>query len=160
MALLVCPDCNGKVSDYAAACPHCGCPIRYVKAYFEKQKGNRIEKTNMEVGEYNSIPIRPVDSLKSDGKRCASFPKSNWMHEERNQDNCFSAYGEDFEELWDDIEPEDIASMCAHWGDLPGGNTLHNCTKFMDNMSPKDSWSFDDLESNFFEAKTYEYEDF
>lgn len=30
MALLVCPDCGGKVSSRADACPHCGCPIEYI----------------------------------------------------------------------------------------------------------------------------------
>lgn len=27
MALIKCPECEGKVSDQAMACPHCGCPI-------------------------------------------------------------------------------------------------------------------------------------
>lgn len=27
MALIRCPECEGKVSDKAQACPHCGCPI-------------------------------------------------------------------------------------------------------------------------------------
>ncbi len=27
MALITCPECNGQVSDKAASCPHCGCPI-------------------------------------------------------------------------------------------------------------------------------------
>lgn len=27
MALITCPECNGQVSDKAATCPHCGCPI-------------------------------------------------------------------------------------------------------------------------------------
>lgn len=27
MALVHCPECNGNVSDKAAACPECGCPI-------------------------------------------------------------------------------------------------------------------------------------
>ena len=27
MALITCPECNGQVSDKAAACPHCGYPI-------------------------------------------------------------------------------------------------------------------------------------
>lgn len=27
MALIKCPECKGKVSDKAPACPHCGCPI-------------------------------------------------------------------------------------------------------------------------------------
>ncbi|MFR2832301.1 MAG: zinc ribbon domain-containing protein, partial [Finegoldia magna] len=28
MALTTCPECAGKVSDRAAACPHCGYPIK------------------------------------------------------------------------------------------------------------------------------------
>lgn len=27
MALTICPDCEGKVSQSAKACPHCGCPM-------------------------------------------------------------------------------------------------------------------------------------
>lgn len=27
MALIECPECNTQVSDKAASCPHCGCPI-------------------------------------------------------------------------------------------------------------------------------------
>jgi hypothetical protein len=28
MALISCPECEGRVSDRAAACPHCGYPVR------------------------------------------------------------------------------------------------------------------------------------
>ena len=28
MALIKCPDCGDKVSDKAAACIHCGCPLK------------------------------------------------------------------------------------------------------------------------------------
>ena len=27
MALINCPECNKQISDKAAACPNCGCPI-------------------------------------------------------------------------------------------------------------------------------------
>ena len=27
--LIICPECGGKVSDRAAACPHCGCPVEH-----------------------------------------------------------------------------------------------------------------------------------
>lgn len=30
MALMNCPECGGKVSDRAAACPHCGYPLQPV----------------------------------------------------------------------------------------------------------------------------------
>ena len=28
--LMICPECEGKVSDKAAACPTCGCPIEEI----------------------------------------------------------------------------------------------------------------------------------
>ena len=30
MALIVCPECGGKLSDKAEYCPHCGCPSKYI----------------------------------------------------------------------------------------------------------------------------------
>ncbi len=39
MAMLVCPECKNNVSDKAAFCPHCGCPIEYIK-------GNEVVKKN------------------------------------------------------------------------------------------------------------------
>lgn len=27
MSILICPECQGKVSDKAEICPHCGCPV-------------------------------------------------------------------------------------------------------------------------------------
>lgn len=33
--LVTCPECGGKVSDKASACPACGCPIAEVMKQFE-----------------------------------------------------------------------------------------------------------------------------
>lgn len=41
MALITCPECNGQVSDKAAACPHCGYPI---SAHQAKQKETEAEQ--------------------------------------------------------------------------------------------------------------------
>ena len=32
MALMICPECGGQVSDKAHACPHCGYPIEELMA--------------------------------------------------------------------------------------------------------------------------------
>ena len=32
MSLLKCPECNKEVSEYAEACPNCGCPINVIKS--------------------------------------------------------------------------------------------------------------------------------
>lgn len=44
MALLTCPECTGKVSDRAAACPHCGYPVTPQKAQRRKPQPNRRRK--------------------------------------------------------------------------------------------------------------------
>lgn len=52
MALLICPDCGGKVSEYAEFCPHCSCPILNIKGaapqvarqFDRKNKGTPIIK--------------------------------------------------------------------------------------------------------------------
>ena len=30
MALIVCPECKAKISEYAESCPHCGCPMKVI----------------------------------------------------------------------------------------------------------------------------------
>ncbi|MGM9608344.1 MAG: hypothetical protein ACI3XJ_12650 [Oscillospiraceae bacterium] len=49
MALIVCPECNGTVSDKATMCPHCGYPmatkdVDYTNIVF---KGETIDITNV-----------------------------------------------------------------------------------------------------------------
>ncbi len=39
MALIVCPECKAKISEYAESCPHCGCPMKViVKLIVEQEK--------------------------------------------------------------------------------------------------------------------------
>ena len=44
MALITCPECAGKVSDRADACPHCGYPMKVQKVQRKKPKPNRRRK--------------------------------------------------------------------------------------------------------------------
>lgn len=44
MALIDCPECKGRVSSRAAACPHCGFPVRE-----EREGGRGSEETLLEV---------------------------------------------------------------------------------------------------------------
>lgn len=36
MAMIVCPECKNAISDRAAVCPHCGCPVEISKVSFEE----------------------------------------------------------------------------------------------------------------------------
>lgn len=50
MSLLKCPECNHDVSEYANACPNCGCPIDIIK---NKTCDNCLEKVILQdVGDY------------------------------------------------------------------------------------------------------------
>ena len=60
MALLICPDCSGKVSEHAKACPHCGCPISYIKANLMEQANNiSTEKIPMAIPHRKKCQIPP-----------------------------------------------------------------------------------------------------
>ena len=37
MSLVVCPECGNNVSEYAEACPKCGCPMCVIKSIIRKQ---------------------------------------------------------------------------------------------------------------------------
>lgn len=40
--LMKCPDCSGKVSDSAAACPHCGASRARLESSFGMQKVGKL----------------------------------------------------------------------------------------------------------------------
>ena len=55
MALLTCPDCGGKVSDAAPACPHCGRPTQqsshYEAVHSNEVAGKRALQANKRISE-------------------------------------------------------------------------------------------------------------
>ena len=55
MALITCPECNGQVSDKAAACPHCGYPL-------EKAE----QKTKQLVSELTGVLKAKIDANTAD----------------------------------------------------------------------------------------------
>lgn len=61
MALLKCPECNSDVSEYANACPNCGCPIDIIK---NKTCDNCLEKVILQdVGDYKVKVIALVQEV-------------------------------------------------------------------------------------------------
>lgn len=64
MALLVCPDCNGKVSERAEFCPHCGCPIALIlEAASVLDKRTACQKELHLNLEHKCSKIEPTDQL-------------------------------------------------------------------------------------------------
>ena len=71
MALIICPECGIRISDKAAACPHCGLPAEYIRDGSIPANGN---KTNVSVNAAYSS--KPDDiQLKGLGNILVSFDK-------------------------------------------------------------------------------------
>ena len=77
MALLKCPECNKEFSEYAAACPNCGCPIDIVKQHLHssnnaqdnmnepvKLSSGHSSNTSDRGGSFNYIP--PKNTVESE----------------------------------------------------------------------------------------------
>lgn len=47
MALLKCPECNKEFSEYATACPNCGCPIDIVKQHLQSTSDAHTTPTEL-----------------------------------------------------------------------------------------------------------------
>lgn len=59
MALIKCPECGKEISDQAASCPNCGCPIKNKISEYEdnqSQSGSNIQKLNIKLNK-KSKPI-------------------------------------------------------------------------------------------------------
>lgn len=42
MALIGCPECKAKISEYAESCPHCGCPMKVIMRLIVEQEKSAI----------------------------------------------------------------------------------------------------------------------
>jgi len=83
MPLIECPDCTGKVSDKAPACPHCGCPASALKANLKQQ----VQTS----GTAKYPPSDSVaDALKENLKQPKSSSRENEKHLEDDRDWLFS----------------------------------------------------------------------
>ncbi len=80
MALTLCPECQGKVSDQASACPHCGFPVKSKIADKPVAKPSLIE-SNSYSGEQNKPhqDFRPpvAKPLQSSEMNLATKPREN-----------------------------------------------------------------------------------
>ena len=68
MALIVCPECNNKVSEYADKCPSCGCPMEIIKRNASKEQTpseyRRVILQDPGVSKVNTIKcVREITNL-------------------------------------------------------------------------------------------------
>lgn len=76
MALFECPDCSGKVSDQAKACPHCGRPSK------QPPKANSASTKDRNSGDcrcpHCNKMVTPVVTLSGSGGSCAVGGREKW----------------------------------------------------------------------------------
>ena len=72
MALLTCPECDWKVSEYATCCPKCGCPIDIIK------RGNINQDIKYYVNDQEQVVIEeePIKG-KYDKRNCVLYKEYN-----------------------------------------------------------------------------------
>lgn len=72
MALIICHECEGKVSEYATCCPHCGCPIELIKL---KRDTRFVEKGESRI--LSSAETEKSIHKSTSSKRITLLPTSN-----------------------------------------------------------------------------------
>lgn len=65
MALIVCPECGHKISEYAGFCPSCGCPKSYFKQILAEREKNEKKISNIQQESVKSDVIKFKESLNS-----------------------------------------------------------------------------------------------
>lgn len=58
MALISCPECAEKISEYAEFCPHCGCPKRYLRS---TNKVGLSENNRIKVEDTNKVWDKSIE---------------------------------------------------------------------------------------------------
>lgn len=87
MALIICPECKAKISEYAESCPHCGCPMKVIIRLIAEQERSAIttEQSNFTeavTAEKNQClqcgkEIAPASGRKKK-KFCSDACRSKW----------------------------------------------------------------------------------
>ena len=67
MALITCPECEGKVSDQAVACPHCGAPIKRQSSMYFKDQNRPQQQTQRNTPHPKAVSPTP-QTIEKTGK--------------------------------------------------------------------------------------------
>lgn len=105
MALMTCPECNGKVSTEAAACPHCGYPIYKMLLNQLEFKGKKYDITNI------------IELLDQGKKSMARIEILDMIHPALDKDEEKSL------EEYSNVRKEIFANYRKYKGPIPGEET-------------------------------------
>lgn len=78
MALMICPECTGKVSDMAYSCPHCGYPIK------KKKEDSERDETLRRIKQHQDRVQAMFDKYDADIEKQKHY-KSIYVHPERGR---------------------------------------------------------------------------
>lgn len=101
MALTICPECKGKVSDRAEFCPHCGLPKKYILLQQTETENEKLIDLVIPEGTRNISSSMYEEQKKTAHENNA---KSHYNPREKNSVNnyCnFIIFPNDFSHLYD-----------------------------------------------------------
>ena len=112
--LIVCPECELKVSDKAFACPHCGYPMKEDNIVQKKRKSNRRKRLPNGFGQISEIKNanlrKPFRAMVTVGKTEEGKPISKLLKPE----SYFATYNEAYEALIEyNRNPYDFDDTCT-----------------------------------------------
>ena len=76
MALIACPECGREISDKAAHCIHCGCPIAQQHETSNDKPKFKIDNVNIDSSKFKPVPGAP--SIGGDDASFGGTPGKTW----------------------------------------------------------------------------------
>ncbi len=94
-----CPECKGRISEYAESCPHCGCPMNVIKRLIaEKQKTVAPDSSvRKEITIVDDEQV-PVYSKKNDAHH-KEMHNTSTKNTNDGKDGTFQSKKDDFNEM-------------------------------------------------------------
>ena len=102
MALIECPECNNKISEYANNCPHCGCPKQVIERLLnEKCIDKNAVKDNIQ--EEKVEVFTDEDRRQEEERRKKALKEEERLKREEREKQALKAYKEKVKHLRETI---------------------------------------------------------
>ena len=151
MALIICPDCRGRISDRAERCPHCGLPAQYFRTGEPRPSISAYENKKLDYSNLGNI-LLPFDK-----DYCTLFGASHYITH-REEDHMNEMYREYYQTLCNKmifqyvcnnartfrVDIDSLKSFLSKMHTLNRDITTHN-TNYVDRVLQQEKEYFDHI---------------
>lgn len=151
MALIICPDCRGRISDRAERCPHCGLPAQYFRTGEPRPSISAYENKKLDYSNLGNI------LLSFDKDYCTLFGASHYITH-REEDHMNEMYREYYQTLCNKmifqyvcnnartfrVDIDSLKSFLSKMHTLNRDITTHN-TNYVDRVLQQEKEYFDHI---------------